>query len=359
MDRQDLRSVALARAMAGAGADLSRGAARASAPAMRSTLPPSLPACAHAGAPPPAAATLFIDSERAEFAQCGGVRWHLRRAGAAALPRMLLLHGTGSASSSWLRILPSLQAHFHVLAPDLPGHGLTGTLPGREGIEEFAAALAALLRDLDEWPRMIVGHSAGAAIAARMALDAGQPPLEVLSINGALRPLNGWTAATFLPLARLVGLNPFVPSLVGAFVASLATRDRAAVRRLLDATGSRIDAVMIEHYEQLMRSPAHVAGTLRMLASWDLRPLLRDLPRLGARLNLLAGLGDRTVAPADARWLQERVPGSARIELPGLGHLAHEEAPAAVAEVVLSVARARGVLAAPARDPSPTQERGS
>jgi len=352
MDREDLRKVAGVRGCADAMAAPLPVLGRASS--LRLSM--GLPRAALDGA-------AQIDTDRetgAAFFHAGGVRWHVRRAGASNRPCALLLHGTGSASSSWLRILPLLDGHFRLLAPDLPGHGLSATLSsGAAGVGPFAAALAALVQELGERPRLIIGHSAGAAIAARMALDARGAPVDVISLNGAMRPLNGWTAATFLPLARLIGLNPFVPGLLAALVASLATNDPAAVRRLLDATGSKIDPLMIEHYEQLLRSRAHVAGTLRMLASWDLRDLARALPRLGARLTLIAGSGDRTVAPADARWLQEHVPGSGRIDLAGLGHLAHEEAPAAVAEVVLSVAQARGALAGAASALSPTQERGS
>jgi len=155
-----------------------------------------------------------------------------------------------------------------------------------------------------------------------------------------LRPLHGWTAATYVPMAKLLGVNRLVPG----FVASLVRADARAVRRLLDATGSRIDAGMVAHYEQLMRSPGHIAGTLRMLANWDLRALLPQLHRLGPRLTLVAGGADRTIAPQDADWVQARVPGSARISLPALGHLAHEEAPEVIARIVVAVARERGLL---------------
>ncbi len=268
-----------------------------------------------------------------------GMRWHCVRAGQG--PRILLLHGTGSSSGSWSRMIPLLAERFEVLAPDLPGHARSGALPSaRAGLDAYAQAVASLVSELGAWPDLIVGHSAGAAIAARMALEPSADRVAVLSINGALRPLAGWTAATFVPLAKLLGLSPFLPGLVVSLVAS----DGRAVRRLLDATGSRIDPGMVALYDQLLRSPAHVAGTLRMLAGWDLRGLVQQLPRLGPRLTLIAGAADRTVAPHDAQWVQQRVPGSTQLTLQSLGHLAHEEAPERIAAVVVSVARGRGLL---------------
>ena len=279
------------------------------------------------------------DTAAGSYFHSGAIRWHVQTRGQG--PRLLLLHGTGSASGSWNRLSAALGAGFEILAPDLPGHGLSGAMPRScSGLDAYAAAVTALVTDMGAWPDIIVGHSAGAAIAARIALHPDAARVAVLSINGALRPLHGWTAATYVPLAKLLGLNPLVPG----FVASLVRADTRSVRRLLDATGSRIDAGMVAQYEQLMRNPDHIAGTLRMLANWDLRALLPQLPRLGPRLTLVAGGADRTIAPQDADWVQARVPGSTRISLPALGHLAHEEAPLDIARIVIAVARDRGLL---------------
>jgi putative magnesium chelatase accessory protein len=269
----------------------------------------------------------------------GGIRWNVLSAGQG--PRLLLLHGTGSSGSSWGRLIDVLGGSFEILAPDLPGHGHSGApAPGESGLDAYAAAVAGLVTDLGAWPDIIIGHSAGAAIGARIALEARADRVAVISINGALRPLHGWAAATFVPLAKVLGWNPLVPGLL----ASMVRTDTRAVRRLLDSTGSHIDAEMLSRYEQLMRSPEHIAGTLRMLTHWNLRRLVPLLHRLGPRLTLITGGADRTIAPQDADWVQARVPGSAQVSLPALGHLAHEEAPEAVARVVVTVARGRGLL---------------
>jgi len=287
-----------------------------------------------------------VDTPGTQFFHSGGMRWRLLRAGQG--PRVLLLHGTGSDCESWARLTTALADHFAILAPDLPGHGASGVLPRSDaGLDRYAAAVGALVRELSAWPDIIVGHSAGAAIAARMVLDAtpaSSATPALISLNGALRPLSGWTAATFVPLAKLVGINAAVPGLIGSLLAKMVAGDPYSVRRLLKSTGSRVDAGMIAHYEQLMRNSAHLAGTLRMLAQWDLRGLVPDLHALGARLTLVAGEFDRTVPVREAHWVHGQVPGSSLVALPGLGHLAHEEAPDAVARIVLSVAHNRGLL---------------
>jgi len=125
-------------------------------------------------------------------------------------------------------------------------------------------------------------------------------------------------------------LNPFLPRLF-----SWGAGGRASVQRLIRDTGSKLDDKGVELYERLLRSPAHIAGALRMMANWDLEALARDLPRLRTPLILVAGGEDRAISSDDAFRIRDRVP-AARVEyLRGLGHLAHEEQPVQVADIIV------------------------
>ena len=260
------------------------------------------------------------------FVRAAGLDWHVQRMGAGR--KIALLHGTGAATHSWRGVLPLLAQHFDVLAMDLPGHGFTSAST-RMGLPGMAADVATLLAAESFAPDIIVGHSAGAAIAARMALDGRVPGARIVSLNGALLPLQGMAGQIFSPLARaLVGL-PFVPWLVAWRAA-----DRAAVIKLLNATGSRLDAHGLDLYAKLFRRPGHVGGTLAMMAAWDLPAFARDLPRLKSPLTLVAALADRTIAPETARRAQRIIPAATLVEWPGLGHLAHEEDPGRLAALL-------------------------
>jgi len=81
-----------------------------------------------------------------------------------------------------------------------------------------------------------------------------------------------------------------------------------------------------------------VAGALRLMANWDLRPLARDLPRLATRLVLVTGSNDGMVPPSEAYRVRSLVPHAELVSLPGLGHLAHEERPDEVAALLLRAA---------------------
>lgn len=257
------------------------------------------------------------------FVSAGGTRWHVQVGGAG--PAVLLVHGTGSASHSWRHLLPLLTPHFTVIVPDLPGHGFSGPpADGRYGLDDLAHGLAALLHELALTPFIVAGNSAGAAIVARLALEAAHRPTRLVAVNGAFLPLSGISGLLFPPLARIAVASPLVATL---FARSAA--DPRAVERMVAGTGSHLDVVGLELYRRLLRSPAHVDAVLRMMSHWRLERLAADLPRLTVEVVLLVGLADRIVPPATAETVRRRLP-AARIEtFPGRGHLLHEEDAAA------------------------------
>lgn len=262
-----------------------------------------------------------------EFVAVGALGWHLQRFGQRDAPVALLVHGTGAGTHSWRHLAPLLAAQYHVIAPDLPGHAFTHT-PATQALSlpAVATALAELLDVLALRPTLVVGHSAGAAIALRMALDRRIAPAEIASINGAILPLQGPVGRWFMPLARLAAANTLVAPAFAAW-----TTVPGVARRLLASTGSRIDEVGLRCYALLMRDPGHAAGALRLMASWDLAPLAAELPALTTPLRLIAGDDDRTLSPDHADRVARLVRGARCVHLPHLGHLAHEEDAGAIA----------------------------
>ncbi|MEO8280201.1 MAG: alpha/beta fold hydrolase BchO [Ideonella sp.] len=271
--------------------------------------------------------------EASSFVQAGGLRWHVQRVGAG--PVALLIHGTGSSTHSWRALMPILAQHFTVVAMDLPGHAFTGT-PAAAAQLSLPGMVASLAEALALDVALVVGHSAGAAIAARMVLDGQIAPSALVSINGALLPLAGLPGLLFPPTARLMASSSLIPQLFAR-----RNWDRRAVERLIAGTGSTIDAQGLALYGLLLRDAAHAAGALGMMARWDLKPLASDLARLHTPLTLLVGSNDKAVPPPDARRVRARLPadnaGSVHV-LSGGGHLVHEERAGEVAAHVVRCA---------------------
>ncbi|MFN3862742.1 MAG: alpha/beta fold hydrolase BchO [Erythrobacter sp.] len=264
--------------------------------------------------------------EASRFVQVGKARWHVQRMGPPSnknAPPLLLLHGTGASVHSWRGLMPLLARDYSVIALDLPRHAFTtGHDAYAMSLPAMAAEVAALLKALDIEPAAIIGHSAGSALALQLALAHGHSG-PIVGLSAALRPFPGPLAQIYPAIAKALFVNPLVPRLFSG------TIDWAGgTRRFLwNATRSRIDPVGFACYRTLFKNARHAAGGLAMMANWDLPSLRARMGEVHNRVLLVHGSQDPAIPPDWAReaagWLAQ-----ARLEvLPGLGHLAHEEAP--------------------------------
>jgi magnesium chelatase accessory protein len=271
------------------------------------------------------------NSAASRFVEAGGLRWHVQVMGPEdpASPVILLLHGTAASTHSWRDLAPLLASQFRVIAPDLPGHGFTGAMsrPSPVGV---ARTMAALLDTLGLSPTLTIGHSAGAALALTMAQHKLAAPRGIVSLGGALLPFPGMAGKLFPAMARMLFVNPLVPSLF-----ALRARSPGEVARFLArSTGSKIDARGEALYEKLMQNSGHVGGALSLMANWNLEPLEAAYPGLSLPVLLAHGAQDATIPPSVATTVAALLPGGRALILPGLGHLAHEESPHSHADLI-------------------------
>ena len=269
------------------------------------------------------------------FVKAAGLHWHVQQFGPAPCdaPVIVLLHGTGSSSHSWRDVAPLLALRYCVIVMDLPGHAFT-TMPSNaeQSLSGMARNVAALLDTLKISPTVIAGHSAGAAVAARMILDQTISPAALVSINGAFLAFGGLAGQFFSPVARLLAAG----SIASRFFAWQA-KDAAIVQKLIRGTGSTLDVVGVDLYARVVSNPGHVSAALAMMAHWDLEPLERALPQLTLPVWMVAAENDATVPASQAALVSRRLSRSRQVLWPMLGHLAHEESPAQCAALLKGV----------------------
>jgi magnesium chelatase accessory protein len=267
------------------------------------------------------------------FVDAAGVRWHVQTAGDG--PTLLLLHGAGASTDSWRDLLPILSQSFHVVAPDLPGQGRSEAGPSSVfPMRGMARAMSALVRRIGANPDIVVGHSAGAALAVRMSLDRLISPKLLIGLNAALQPFGASMAPFFTGVAKFLALNPVAPRLF----AWRASRP-GAVERLITETGSHIDRRGVNLFRYLATNPYLVAATLRMMANWDVQELQSELPKLKAPLHMLMGECDRTITISQASAIGRSAPHVQIEQIAAVGHLAHEEKPELIAARIIALAR--------------------
>ncbi len=269
------------------------------------------------------------------FVDADGYRWHVQQLGTG--PICLLLHGTGAATHSWRDVLPRLGNDCAVIAVDLPGHGFTRsnfsrkvTLPG------MAASVGALLDTMEVVPDLIVGHSAGVAVAAQLMLDR-RWSMPLVGFTPALMPFPGLAARLFPSLAKILFTNPFVSVIFSRWAAA-----RGETKKFLErSTGSHVDAAGELYYQRLFSKSGHCDGAIRMMANWRLEPLRDRLHSLAAPVLLLHAAKDSAIPKTAVLAAASLIPGCETRELAGLGHLAHEEDPARTATIIMEFAKTR------------------
>jgi magnesium chelatase accessory protein len=188
-----------------------------------------------------------------------------------------------------------------------------------------AQDVAALMRTMGATPRLVVGHSAGGAIALDMARQ-GLGPERIVVVNGALEDFRGPAGVLFPALARMLALNPFT----GLFLSRGSSE--AQVRSIVGATGTNLDADALGLYARLIARRSHVEGTLAMMAQWSLRELNAALPGIATPTLFIHGTRDQAVRIEVAERAAAAMPEASLQRLEGVGHIAQEEAPDAVAE---------------------------
>ncbi|HVG29358.1 MAG TPA: alpha/beta fold hydrolase [Pyrinomonadaceae bacterium] len=101
-----------------------------------------------------------------------GVRLRYAEQGDPAGHAVILLHGYTDSSFSFSRVLPLLDASYHVYALDQRGHGDSERPAGGYALRDFAADVVAFMDELGLESATLAGHCMGSLVAQRVAIDA-------------------------------------------------------------------------------------------------------------------------------------------------------------------------------------------
>ena len=263
-----------------------------------------------------------------EFIKSDNYNWHIQKFGSTG-KKLLLIHGTGASSHSWYPLIENLNLEFEILCLDLPGHGFTRALARqKKQLMIIVDQIFLLLRNIDFYPNIIMGHSAGAAVAYELAKKIETKP-NTIAINAAFGQFSGLAGVAFPYFAKIAS-STTIPA---RFLSLLASKEEI-VRKLLASTGSIIPELQIKCYQYLFSNTEHVDGTLQMMADWDLGYFLDRLPEETAPIHFLVGDKDTTVPPHISKSWDQSMPNSSLTQFNGLGHLLHEESPSAVSSIL-------------------------
>jgi pimeloyl-ACP methyl ester carboxylesterase len=268
------------------------------------------------------------------FVTVSGLRMHVRDTGARDAPAVLLLHGFGASLHTWDAWALTLEKTHRVIRVDLPGAALTGADPTGDYSDERAVQLLLSLMDELQLPQaIVVGHSMGGRIAWKLAAQtAAQQPQRVSHL--VLIAPDG---------AKADGRDDSVPTAPGLAARLLQVAlPKALVRRGLAsayADPHALSEATVDRYHDLLLAPQVRAAMLARLSQQTPAPspeAAQGLALVSVPVLLLWGEQDRLIAPAQAQEFLRLMPQARLVLLPGVGHLPHEEAPAASLPLLLS-----------------------
>lgn len=265
------------------------------------------------------------------FTEINGIQVHYKLAGEGE-PAVLLLHGFGASVFSWRDVLKPLAEYRKVVAFDRPAFGLTERPLKWQGenpysMEAQVNLTLGLMDELGLERAILIGHSAGGAVAVETALAA---PDRIAGLVLVAPALEGYGLK---PWARVLLNLPQVRRLGPLLVRAIASRGTDLLNRAW--------------YDQDTLSQEVAAGYKKPLqadnwdrALWEYTRASESVSQYGRLDDLtmpvlvITGDSDQVVPPEKSR-AAAKVLGVEAVVFANCGHLPQEEFPAQFTEVVL------------------------
>lgn len=218
-------------------------------------------------------------------------------------PLLLFVHGWTCRSSYWLPQLSHFSATHAVAAPDLPGHGASGSGDRTDwGVASFARDIVACVEALQARQVILVGHSMGGAVALEAARRLGARATGVVLVDTFVIDYGGLTPETVEAI-----FSPFREDFAAAMAALVAQTATAA-------TPPELQARLIR--EMSAADPGWALPTWRDLLCWSPAAAFAEL-----RIPIHAVNG--ALIPPSAR--ERCAPFVSETVIPGAGHFLQME----------------------------------
>ncbi len=228
---------------------------------------------------------------------------------------ILFLHGYPLSRSLWDQQISSLSRNYHLIAPDLRGHGESDPGTGPNTMEAMAQDCAGLLDQLHiHQPLVLCGLSMGGYVGfAFYKLFKERLAGLILASTRAANdsPQARQNREQVIRTVQSEGPEPVIASMVGKLLSQNTQQHQP---------GILAQAVSIMHSG--ISTQTIISDQLGMLQREDFTPMLSsiDLP-----VMVIHGSEDQIVPIAEAQQVQAAIPGSRLVMIPGAAHLANLE----------------------------------
>lgn len=258
---------------------------------------------------------------------------------------VVLVHGSASDHRTWEPHLDWFAEHFRTIVYSRRYHWPNDRIPdGADySMQEHVDDLGGLVRSLGAAPAHLVGHSYGAFVCLLLAIQApelvrslvlAEPPAITLFVSNRPRPLE---------LARLLFTRPRTAAAIVRFGAKGVAPAAAAMKRDDMDRALEIFAIATLGEAAFRRlAPARREQARANLIKAELLgsgfPPLDDeaIRRIAIPALLIAGQESPKMFRLLLDRLEELIPTTSRVEIPGASHIMHEDNPPVWREAVES-----------------------
>ena len=232
-------------------------------------------------------------------------------------PTAVLLHGMFGDIDTWAAMASTIsRAQLPVAAIDLPCHGNSPS--NVHTMDEIAEAVLEVVQTQVSGPVALIGHSFGAAVAARVAVKLGDRLASIVLLS----PVG---------LGTEIGQS-FLSGMTNADTDEALARE---LRKLTEGTSSLSTSYIQVLRTRLQRRSRDLSALCGSLSRNGVQQvdISGDLARLSCPAVIIQGRSDSIIP-----WQHtlNAPPRTALHLLPGVGHMPHWESPGLVSEIILN-----------------------
>ena len=250
---------------------------------------------------------------------------HVRDQGNREGPALVLIHGSNASLHTWEPWVALLGAKYRIVTMDMPGHGLTGAVPGddysRSGMVAFTHEVVGKL-GLTHYA--IGGNSMGGGVAAQYAEDYPAEVNALILVDAAGLPRK-MQPGEKIPLGFRLARTPILNKIM-LYVSPRSIIAEGVHKVFVDQ--SKVTEEMIDRYYDLNLYDGNRRATvIRFRLPMSNEAVSEKLGQIRAPTLILWGDKDGLIPVANASEFQKRISGAKVVIYPDVGHVPMEEVP--------------------------------
>jgi 3-oxoadipate enol-lactonase len=229
---------------------------------------------------------------------------------------VILLHGFPLVGAMWDELVPTLADRYHLIVPDLRGHGGSPVTPGPYDMSDYAVDVLQLMDSLGIERATLAGLSMGGYITMELLATAPER-ISAVILADTRAPGDDTDArrqgrAAQIQAISTQGLEAFAEMTLPRMFSSAAIRERPD---------------LVERFRQIIlrQKPEAVLAAAQGIAARD--NVLDAMRAVRCPTLILVGSEDVVTTPADAEQLASVIPNSSLVLIEGAGHMSNWEAP--------------------------------